>query len=346
MRIGVIGCGYWGPKHLRVMSEIPGVTQLVAIDGSAEALRQVVSDLPGVLTRPTLTTALDEIDAVVVATPPASHAELATEALEAGKHVLIEKPMTANSTEANALVDLADRTGLVLAVGHVFAHNDAVRRLESIIGSGRLGRLHYLDSARLSLGLYRSDVNVLWDLAAHDISISNLLVGAVPDTVSAWGDRHTHGFGVDVAALRLWYDRPQVAATIRVSWLDPDRVRRTTVVGSEKMAVYDDTDPDARIRVLDRGRRLRARLGSNRPPEISYRDQSTQIPDFPFREPLKVQARDFLRACLTEDGPKVDGRAGLAVVAVLEAADRSLEEHGAPIPIDLGGVDGRSLAAA
>ena len=335
MRVGVIGCGYWGSKHVRVLSELPEVSDLVVIDGRPPILAEMMANHIGVLPRSSLGAALDDIDALVVATPPETHAELAVEAIEAGKHVLVEKPMATTSRDARIMVESADRAGVVLAAGHTFVANDAVRALAELVGTGELGRLHYLDAARLSLGLYRHDVNVLWDLAAHDISITNLLLGTVPDRVSAWGDRHTAGFAEDVAALRMEFHDRDVVSTVRASWLDPEKVRRTTVVGAEKMAIYDDADPEARIRIYDRGRRLRVRLGSDEPMEVSYRDNGTEMPYVAFREPLKVQAREFLLCCTTGQRPVADGRSGLDLVSVLEAADRSLSENGEPMPVEI-----------
>ena len=335
MRVGVIGCGYWGSNHVRVLCELPDVVEVVVIDERPAVLDAMLAEHDGVVPRPSLADAIDDVDAVVVATPPANHAELAIAAIEAGKHVLVEKPLATSSADAVRMVEAADRAGRILAAGHTFAHNDAVRRLTGLVAAGELGRLHYLDAARLSLGLYRPDVNVLWDLAAHDVTIAMLLVGAVPATVAAWGDRHTIGFAEDVASMRLTFAEQEVVSTIRASWLDPGRVRRTTVVGSEKMAVYDDTDVEARLRVLDRGRRLRARLSPDEPMAVNYRDDEVRVPYVMFREPLKLQTRDFLHSCRTGARPRVDGRAGLELVAVLEAADRSLAEEGAAVPVEL-----------
>ena len=335
MRVGVVGCGYWGSKHIRVLSDLPQVSAVVIIDGRPEIRASVGADHPRAHQRPDLTSAIDDVDAIVVATPPESHFDVAAQAIEAGKHVLVEKPLTTNTVDALRLVKMAGTAGVTLAAGHTFAYNDAVWKLAEIIQLGTLGRLHYLDAARLSLGLYRHDVNVLWDLAAHDIAIATLMMGMAPETVSAWGDRHTAGFREDVASLRMRFERHDVTATVRSSWLDPEKVRRTTAVGSEKMAIYDDANPDARIQVLDRGRRPQVGLGTTDPMEVNYRDAAVTVPEISFREPLHVQAVDFIRCCLTGARPVADGVAGLAVVAVLEASDLSLRENGAPVPIDL-----------
>ena len=219
--------------------------------------------------------------------------------------------------------------------GDHFAYNAAVWKLAELVRDGSLGKLHYLDAARLNLGLYREDVNVLWDLAAHDISITTMILGTVPDTVSAWGARHTTGFSEDVATLRMTFERQEVESMVRASWLDPLKIRKTTVVGSEKMAIYDDVDEAQRIKVVDRARTLDGRPGGRNPISVSYREGGTTAPSINFGEPLQMQANDFLDCCRTGGVPMSDGKAGLAVVAVLEASDRSLEENGAPIPVNL-----------
>lgn len=338
MRVGVVGCGYWGSNHVRSLSVMQSVTQLVIVDDRAERLEAVGWEYPNALRRPSLTAALDDLDAVVVATPPESHFELAAEAIASGKHVLVEKPMTTTSAHAADLVRMANEAGVTLAAGHTFAYNAAVWKLADIVRRGELGRVHYLDAARLNLGRYREDVNVLWDLAAHDISITTALLRDVPDRVSAWGSRHTSCFAEDVATIRMLFDRRQVESTVRVSWLDPLKVRRTTVVGSEKMAVYDDLDVEQRIKVFDRGRERVANSPTGDPLSISYRHGDTTSPHIEFGEPLRVELEDFVHCCSTGAVPAADGLAGLTVVAVLEALDVSLRENGAQVPLGLPGV--------
>ncbi len=334
MRVGVVGCGYWGSKHVRVLSNHPSVSTVVIIDGHAETRASVGADHPDALQRETVGQALDDIDAIVVATPPESHFDVTAEAIAAGKHALVEKPMATNIAEAMELVRMAGAAGVVLAAGHTFAYNAAVWKLAELVRDGSLGRLHYIDAARLNLGLYRQDVNVLWDLAAHDISITTMLLGTVPDTVSAWGSRHTAGFAEDVASIRMSFERQQVESTIRASWLDPLKVRTTTVVGADQMAVYDDMDEAQRIKIIDRSRRLDPVVGPG-PLSVNYQEGGWTTPEIEFREPLRVQADDFLECCRTGAVPMSDGTAGLAVVAVLDASNRSLEQNGAPIPVNL-----------
>lgn len=335
MRVGVVGCGYWGSKHVRVFSELPSVSQVVIIDGRTDIRQAVGAEYPAALQRATLAEALDDVDAVVIATPPESHFDIAAEAMAGGKHVLVEKPMATSTADARRMVRLAEEHGVTLSAGHTFVHNAAVQKLAVLVRTGALGKVHHMDAARLNLGLYRHDVNVLWDLAAHDISISTLVMGSIPDTVAAWGVAHTDGFDEDVASLRMRFSAHGVESTVRASWLDPLKIRTTTVVGSERMAVYDDVDEQARIKLIDRRRSVTRAPRPAGPVSISYHEGGVSVPTVVFREPLKVQAADFIDCCLSGDLPISDGRAGLAVVAVLEASDRSLQENGAPIPVDL-----------
>jgi predicted dehydrogenase len=319
---------------------MPAVTQVVAID-EREAIRDAIcANFPAVVGRSCLAEAVDDVDGVVVATPPVSHFDLTAAAIAAGKHVLVEKPIATDSKQAAEMVRLAEEAGVTLASGHTFAHNPAVWKLRELIDAGELGTIHHIDAARLSLGLYRDDVNVLWDLAAHDISIAIALLRAVPDTVSAWGSRNTPPYSEDVATMRMTFERKKIDSTVRVSWLDPLKVRRTTIVGSEKMAVYNDIDPDERIKIYDRGRSLPAdpaslALSTGDSVGVTYRNGDIHSPHVDFGEPLRHELIDFVGCCTSGSIPLADGRAGLAVVATLEAADQSLLENGAPVPVQL-----------
>ena len=270
--------------------------------------------------------ALPHVDAVVIATPPASHAPLALKAIAAGKHVLVEKPMATTTAAARMLVDAASAAGVVLMPGHTFEHNAAVHKLRDLVRGGHLGRLFYLDCARLNLGLYQSDVNVIFDLASHDISISNFVLGAQPTTVTVWGARHVHPEHEDVAYLRLEYGDLGVRSNIHVSWLDPRKVRRITAVGSTKMAEYDDMADEERIRIYDK---------SAIPPDgnggplsgVAYHLGDMVAPFVPFAEPLAVQDQQFVDCIVGNSSPSVDGSNGLAVVQALECAQISLREQ-------------------
>jgi predicted dehydrogenase len=330
IRIGVIGCGYWGSKHVRVMHGVDGASEVALIDERTERLESFARLFPTARGFTSLAEALPHVDAVVVATPPTSHVPIALEAMAAGKHVLVEKPLATSTAGAEQLVTRAAEAGVVLMVGHTFEYNSAIWKLRALIESQALGDIYYLDSARLNLGLYQPDVNVVQDLAPHDVSIMNNLLGRCPDTVEAWAARHAHRRFEDVAYLRLRYSDLDVTANIHVSWLDPCKVRRTTVVGSKKMAVYNDLATEERIRIHDKG--VEAPLGTlgddlTQPPMI-YRYGDIIAPSLEFKEPLAVQDQHFVDSILSGTKPHTDGMNGLDVVAVLEAAHMSLERGG------------------
>jgi len=327
LRIGVVGVGYWGSKHVRVLRATTGVASVVGIDerftGTDDALRQVDCDLSGFRN---IEEALPSVDALVIATNPSSHARLGMQAIAAGKHVLVEKPLAMTSAEARALVEAADAAGVVLMPGHTLEHHGAVHKLRELVRGRELGRLYYLDFARLNLGLYQPDVGVIFDLAPHDISISNFVLGSRPTAVTAWGSRHVHTKHEDVARLLLDYPDIGVRAYIHVSWLSPQKVRRVTAVGSKKMAVFDDLAVDERIRVYDK---------AAVPPEdsdgplsrVAYHLGGMHAPLVPSSEPLAVQDQHFVDCITGGSRPATDGMSGLAVVQVLESAQKSLLEQ-------------------
>ena len=324
LKVGVVGCGYWGSKHVRVLHSMPEVTHVVAVDPFEERLLSLKQAFPDLATYPTLESALDHVDAVIVATPPSTHAALALMALSSGKSVLVEKPLATSSQDARRMMDEASAQSVVLMVGHTFEYNAAVWKLRELVQSNELGRVYYLDSARLNLGLYQSDVNVIWDLAPHDVSIFNFILGATPVSVQAWGSKHCHHFLEDVAYLRLLYAEPEVTANIHVSWLDPCKVRRTTVVGSSKMAVYNDLSSDERIRIFDKGVVSPEGNSSLQNMPMTYRYGEIRAPYLRFEEPLSVQDAEFVSCVLSGSQPQTDGHNGLSIVQALECADISL----------------------
>lgn len=335
--VAVVGCGYWGSKHVRVLHSIAGVNRVVAVDGDEGILRNLAVHHPSIRSVSSFSEIIDAVDAVIVATPPRTHATVAKLALEAGCHVLVEKPMATSVTEAEELVALADDKDLVLMSGHTFEHNPAVWKLREIIQRGDLGQVFHVNTARLNLGLFQGDVNVVWDLAPHDVSILNFILDSRPNRVSAWAGAHAHHHVEDVAYLRLHFDDLGLAAQIHVSWLDPCKVRRVTVVGSRKMAVYDDLAEDERIKVFDKGVAeddVHHGAGSDdagrRP--AAYRQGGTESPFVDFREPLLVEDEAFVRSALTGTRPSSDGRSGLAVVQILAAAQQSLR-LGKPVDV-------------
>jgi predicted dehydrogenase len=326
IRVAVVGVGYWGSRHVRVLRSTTGVAAVIGVDerfaGNTGEPRLVECGVPGYAD---LGAVLPEVDAVVIATPPSSHYSLGMQAIRAGKHVLIEKPLATSLTEARALVAAAEAAGTVLLPGLTFLYNAAVHKLRGVI-EGELGRLYYLDCERLNLGLYQPDVNVIIDLAPHDISIANFVLNSHPTTVTAWGWRYVHPEYEDVAHLRLDYSDIGVSANIHVSWLNPHKVRRITAVGSQKMAVYDDTAADERIRVFDKFV-MSPQENSGPLSRVAYHFGDVVSPFIDFAEPLAVQDQDFVNCVVDGRVPSTNGHHGLEVVEVLECAQISLREQ-------------------
>ena len=326
MHIVVAGCGYWGAKHVRVLSSLSGVDAVGVFDPDPGALAQIAAAFGNVRHFGDFDAALVWADAVVVATPALTHVDLTMRAIAAGCHVLVEKPLATNSDDAALLVATARETGVTLMVGHTFEYNAAVGALRDSVRSGELGRLHYIDSVRLNLGPIRRDVNVIGDLAPHDVSICNFVLDARPDAVTAWASAHTHESIEDTASIRLDYDTIEVVATIRVSWLDPCKIRRTTVVGDRMMAVYNDLDDNERLKLYDRGV-VDSRHGAAHEPPMSYRYGAIVAPFVQFREPLLVEDEHFVASIRDGTTPQSDGADGLAIVRILEAAQQSVRER-------------------
>ena len=322
VRVAVVGYGYWGAKHVRVLSSLPGVTVTV-VDGQPARLADAAAHHPTIRLAAQLHDVLDDVDAVVVATPPHSHAGVAREALEAGRHVLVEKPMTTSVAEAEGLVATAAERRVHLMVGHTFEYNPAVWRLREIVRSGRLGRILYVNTSRLSLGRYQDDVNVVWDLAPHDISIVSYLLDELPAPTSVWAHRNFHRRQADVAYLRLDFPLAGAQAFVHVSWLSPQKVRQVTVVGEKMMAVYDDLSDNERIRIYDIGVDVDAiddPTGAHGLP-VSYRTGDILSPYVDFQEPLLLQDGHFVDCIRSGARPDTPGERGLDVVRVLAATD-------------------------
>jgi predicted dehydrogenase len=330
LRVAVVGVGYWGTRHLRVLRSTTGVTAVIGVD---ERFTRTGNESPeidhGITTYSCIEDALPHVDAVIIATPPSSHASLGLKAIESGKHVLIEKPMAPTTDAALRLIEAASAANVNLMPGHTFEHNAAVHKLRELAHTGQLGRLFYLDCERLNLGLYQADVNVILDLAPHDVSISNFILGSQPTTITAWASRNVHPEHEDVAYLRLDYADLGMRANIHVSWLSPEKVRRITAVGTKRMAVYNDLAEDERIRVYDK---------SAMPPseadgplsQVAYHLGDIVSPFVAFAEPLAIQDQHFVDCIINGSPPSVDGSSGLAVVQALECAQLSLRE-GRPV---------------
>jgi predicted dehydrogenase len=340
--VAVIGCGYWGRNHVRVLGELRGATVVAACDESVERLETVGAAFPHVH----LTTDVDEalsrpgVQAAIVCTPASDHFALARTCLERGVHTLVEKPMTTSSADADALMRLSARADATLMTGHTFVFNAGVRKMKEYVDREDLGRIYCLYARRTSLGPIRSDVNALWDLAPHDISIFDYLLNAMPEQVSAIGscllcdDREDFGF------ITLVYPR-DIIAHIHVSWADPHKTREVVVVGSEKRAVFNDLDPLERVRVFDKGvRRVVPEAPTYGEFAFLLREGDIVSPMIEASEPLKNECEHFLDCVRTGRQPLTDGRAGRDVVRVMEAIDRSLELHGQPVATTVDEVPG------
>ncbi|MEI6289358.1 MAG: Gfo/Idh/MocA family oxidoreductase [Chloroflexota bacterium] len=324
LRVGIIGYGYWGPNLTRNFFEIP-TSDLVAIaDLNGERLKQAVLKYPQIQAVSNYKDLFDmDLDAVVIATPPATHFPIALDCLEHDLNVLIEKPLTLNSEHAEELIQLAEEKKLTLMVGHTFEYNSAVHALKKYIDSGELGQVYYMDTARLNLGLFQQDSNVLWDLAPHDISILLFLLGKKPISVSAQGLPCVFKGIHDVAYLDLRFP-DNISAHIHVSWLDPCKVRRITVVGSKKMAVYNDIDNDAKIKIYDKGVDSPDYPNGFGEFHCNYRTGDITIPNIRFVEPLRQECQHFIDCINNHTEPCSCGRDGLEVVKILETAQHSL----------------------
>jgi predicted dehydrogenase len=332
--IGVIGYGYWGPNMARNFAETRGAElraicdlrpERLALARSRHPQTRAVTDAAEVLHDP-------GVDAVVIATAVSSHFDLARRALQAGKHVLVEKPLTSTAGEARHLIDEADHRGLRLAVDHTFAYTGAVRRIRDLVRQGALGRIHYYDSVRVNLGLFQHDVSVLWDLAVHDLAILDYVLGDRAEAVSATGMSHVPGQPENIAYLTLFFPEQRVAH-IHVNWLAPVKVRRTLIGGSEKMIVYDDLEPSEKVKVYDKGVTLSQQPEGVYQMLIGYRTGDMWAPRLDPTEALRVEADEFVRAIRDGSSLATDGRAGLRVVEILEAATRSMAERGQPVAL-------------
>jgi len=324
LNIGLIGYGYWGPNWMRNLQENATTRVSMVSDLNTVRLTTALKGYPTVdVTRNYHELLESDVDGVVVATPVSTHFRIAQDCLRHGKHVLVEKPLARNRVEGQALLDLANERNLVLMVGHTFEYNPAVEMLKEIIESGELGRVYYVNATRTNLGLFQKDVNVLWDLAPHDISILLYILGLDPVDVSACGEAYVQTGIHDVARLTLNFPN-QIQAHVHVSWLDPCKVRRITVVGDKKMVVYDDVEMVEKIKIYDKGVKLPDPSDTYTDFQLSYRHGNITIPRVSLQEPLKVECGHFADSILQGSQPRSDGAVGLKVVKILEAADKAL----------------------
>lgn len=339
--VGVIGVGYWGPNLVRNFIQIPTADAKWIADLSPERLAHVASLYPALKTTTDYREILadPEVDAVVVATPADTHCRLTCEALAAGKHVFVEKPMANTVEDCRKMVDAAEAADLTLMVGHTFLYNNALHRIKQLIEDGDLGDIFYVYINRVNLGLFREDCNVVWDLAPHDVAILNWLLGGTAKRVNAIGHSYVQPGIEDVAFVNLQYPN-DVLAHLHVSWIDPNKIRRITVVGSRKMLVYDDVSNTEKLRVYDKGVNVLPHYDTFGEFQLSYRYGDIVLPRIEDSEPLKNEAEHFVESIVHKTPPRSDGATGLEVVEVLEAACRSIKEGG--LGIQLNGVRSRS----
>ena len=334
VRVAVIGAGYWGPNLIRNFAACPDTTIVAACDRDEPRLRKVLAGYPAVEPVTSVETLLAraDVDAVAIATPVSTHAPIATAALRAGKHVLVEKPLAASVAEGEAMVGLAAETGLTLMVDHTFVYSPPVRKIKDLIDSGELGEIYYIDSVRINLGLFQHDVNVIWDLGPHDLSILDHLVGRLPKSLSAFGACHADKEIEDVAYLNLDFG-DGLLASFHFNWLSPVKVRHFIIGGSKKGVLYNDLDAAERVKVYDRGITINQGTEEAHRVLIDYRTGDIWTPHLEPSEPLQNMVRHFADCILGKRRPMSDGHAGLRVVRMLEAAQRSIKAQGGRITL-------------
>lgn len=327
--IGVIGYGYWGPNLVRNFMEAPYSTVVGVADLRQERLAEAQSRYPSIkfTKNPVDLFADPAINAIAIATPVTSHFELAMQALKAGKHVLVEKPLALSSDRAERLIEEAARRKLVLMVDHTFVYTGAVRKIREMVEGGALGNIYYYDSVRVNLGLFQHDVNVIWDLAVHDLSIMDFVLANKPVGVSATGISHISGQPENVAYITLFFADNQIAH-LHVNWLAPVKVRRTLIGGSEKMIVYDDLEPSEKVKVYDKGVTIAPQREEVYELLVSYRSGDMWAPKLDQTEGLRTEALHFIDCIENGRQPQTDGASGLRIVRLLEAAEKSLAARG------------------
>lgn len=338
IRIGIIGCGYWGPNLLRNFGGLSDCIVTMVADHDVDRREYVRAKYPDIGITADYTAMWDQVDAMVIATPPSTHYALAKEALQQGKHVLVEKPLAMTTGHAQELLELATQYNCRLMVGHTFEYNAAVQELKKQIDQGTIGAPYYFYAQRLNFGIVRQDVNALWNLAPHDISILLYLMGQMPVKVSARGLKCIQAHLEDVVFMTLTFPK-NVVAHVQVSWLDPNKVRRMTVVGSEKMIVYDDM-ADAKIQIFDKGikkQNITDSLGAYDDfgqYQLIRSAGDVTFPKIDFKEPLQSECAHFIKSITQGTEPQTDGHNGLRVVQVLEAAQHSMQQDGQNMDIE------------
>ena len=328
VNFGVIGYGYWGPNVVRNLTNLEGSQVLAIAEKSVTARKRAQKTYFGMKVTPDASEVISsaEIDAVAVVTPVWTHYELAKAALEHGKHVFVEKPFTSNTEQAEELIDLAGRKNLKIMVDHTFLFTGAVKKIQQLLQEGTLGKLYYYDSTRVNLGLFQHDVNVIWDLAPHDLSIMDYLIKESPEAIVATGQTHLNGYE-DVAFLTLYFP-DKIIAHINVNWLSPVKIRTTLIGGEKKMLVWNDLEADEKIKIYDKGVNIANRQGLY-DLLVSYRSGDMWAPQIEQGEALRLELAYFIECISNDERPFNDGIAGLRVVKMLQAANESLSRRGA-----------------
>lgn len=335
IKMGVVGYGYWGPNIVRNFMESENAVVKSVSDLDPRRQKLVKTRYPAIETmdEPEAMFADPEIDAVAIVTPVRTHFDLAIRALQTGKHVLLEKPLTQTAAQGEQLLEEAQKRNLVVMVDHTFVYTSAIRKIKEIIDRKELGDIYYYDSVRVNLGLFQHDVNVIWDLAVHDLSILEYIYPGKPTAVSATGISHIDGATEDVAYLTLFYDEKMISH-IHVNWLSPVKVRRTLISGSQKMIVLDELEPSEKIKIYEKG------ITVNREPEgiekvykllIDYRSGDMLAPHISSTEALRVEANHFVDCIENGTKSETSGESGLRVVHILEAASESMKHNGKPV---------------
>jgi predicted dehydrogenase len=334
VRMGVIGYGYWGPNLVRNFAEVPGSRVVAVSDMRSQRLTQAQARYPSIRTTTDCNEILadPEIDAVAIMTPVSTHFDLAMDALNAGKHVLIAKPLAATSEQAVRLIETAAAKSRVLMVDHTFLYTGAVQRIKDLLETGGLGQLYYYDSVRVNLGLFQHDVDVLWDLAVHDLSIMDYLLEQKPVAVAATGAAHIPGQPVNTAYLTCFFENNLIAHH-HVNWLAPVKIRRTLIGGDRQMIVYDDLEPSEKVKIYDKGITLNNDTERVYESLVAYRAGDMWAPRLSITEGLHVEAEHFVECITRGVQPVSDGQAGLRIVRILEAATQSLAQRGRPVDL-------------
>ena len=335
VNIGVIGYGYWGPNLVRNIFEVPHTQVLAVSDMRPDRLAQVKLRYPSVEVSTDYMDLLrnPKIDAIAIATPVHTHFELALQALRAGKHVMVEKPMASSSEEALQLIEEADARKLTLMVDHTFVYTGAVRKIKAIADSGQLGDILYYDSTRINLGLFQRDVDVIWDLAVHDLAIMDFILPFSPCAVAATGINHLFGGRENLAYITMFFEG-NLIAHVNVNWLSPVKVRRTLLGGSKQMIVYDDMEPSEKVKVYDKGITVNTAPESVYKALVGYRSGDMFAPQLDVSEALKVEIQHFADCIRTGDEPITGGQAGLRVVRILESASMSMKQRGKLVSLE------------